>query len=74
MKYGMQAWEIVKVGTRIGTTEIIDSEYFDTEEGAIEAAQAIIADKSEGVARVTVGRFNDRAEIIDDEYILDEMI
>ena len=74
MKYGMQTWEIVKVGTRIDTTEIIDSEYFDTEDEAIEAAQEIIDSKPDGIARVTVGRFNDNAEIIDDEYIVDEMI
>ena len=74
MKYGMQTWEIVKIGTRIDTTEIIDSEYFDTEDEAIEAGQAIIDEAPDGVVRVTVGRFNDRAEIIDDDYILDEMI
>jgi hypothetical protein len=74
MKYGMQTWEIVKIGTRIDTTEIIDTDYFDTEPEALEAADAIRNEKPEGVARVTVGRFNENAEIIDDEYIMDEMI
>ena len=74
MKYGMQTWEIIKVGTRIDATEIIDSEFFDTEPEAIEAAEAIQNKKPDGVARVTVGRFNEAAKIIDDDYILDEMI
>jgi uncharacterized protein HemX len=74
MKYGMQTWEIVKVGTRISTIEIVDSEYFDTEAEAVEAAEAILNEKPEGVARVTVGRFNESAEILDDEYLMDEMI
>jgi len=69
MKYGMQTWEIMKWGI-----EIDNSEYFDTEDEAIEAAQAIIDEAPEGVARVTVGRFSEAAEIIDDDYIFDEMI
>ena len=72
MKYGMQTWENVKIEDRIDTMEIIDSEYYDTEDEALAAAQEIIDEVPEGVARVTVGRFNDKAEIIDDEYILDE--
>lgn len=74
MKYGMQTWEVVEIGTRISTVEIIESEYFDTEAEAIEAAEAVQNEKPDGVARVTVGRFNDSAEILDDEYILDEVI
>lgn len=74
MTYGVQTWEIIQIGDRIDTTEIIDTDYYGSKTEALEAAEGIQREKPEGVARVTVGRFDDNGEIMDDEYIIDEMI
>ncbi len=74
MKYGMQTWEIVKVGTRIDTTEIVDTDHYDTEAEATEAAEKIIAEKPDGIARVTVVEVDENGDPETDEYTMDEMI
>lgn len=73
--FGVQKWENVTVGNRINTQEIMEeADWRDTEAEAITLAEKIIAEKPEGVARVTVGLFYEDGEIAEDAYRFDEEI
>ena len=76
VQYGVQTWERIVIGNRIDTAELIPGgdEWWGNEADAIECAAKIVAEKPEGVCRVTVGRFNENAEMLDDGYIYDRKI
>lgn len=72
--YQVAKWEIIKIGNRIDTTEITDTDHYDTEAEATEAAEKIIAEKPDGIARVTVVEVDENGDPETDECTMDEMI
>ncbi len=72
--YQVAKLEIIKIGNRIDTTEITDTDYYGTEAEATEAAEKIIAEKPDGIARVTVVEVDENGDPETDECTMDEMI